>query len=231
MQIINDNLLDKERKEKLKELIEEIIQIKDIEECIQDIKGIKIIEENILHKDISASIKDGYIIIPINKIGNITENSEEINLIKSNIIHEIYHMKLKRILPKIHKKHKEAYNNEDFITSFTIVIYIEYLTHLESSKYETEKMIDQYLKSINDYNWDFSDDTSKIYLVKHAGYIIARAEDERVKNKNYILNLKNEILRKEIKKIQDILDNIKIEDNYNQLLPIENIVRKYITNE
>lgn len=152
-------------------------------------------------------------------------------MIKSNIIHEIYHMKLKRILPKIHKKHKEAYNNEDFITSFTIVIYIEYLTHLESSKYETEKMIDQYLKSINDYNWDFSDDTSKIYLVKHAGYIIARAEDERVKNKNYILNLKNEILRKEIKKIQDILDNIKIEDNYNQLLPIENIVRKYITNE
>lgn len=179
MQIINDNLLDKERKEKLKELIEEIIQIKDIEECIQDIKGIKIIEENILHKDISASIKDGYIIIPINKIGNI----------------------------------------------------IEYLTHLESSKYETEKMIDQYLKSINDYNWDFSDDTSKIYLVKHAGYIIARAEDERVKNKNYILNLKNEILREEIKNIQDILDNIKIEDNYKQLLPIENIVRKYITNE
>lgn len=92
-------------------------------------------------------------------------------------------------------------------------------------------MIDQYLKSINDYNWDFSDDTSKIYLVKHAGYIIARAEDERVKNKNYILNLKNEILRKEIKKIQDILDNTKIEDNYNQLLPIENIVRKYITNK
>ena len=231
MQIINDNLLDKEREEKLKELIEEIAQIKDIEECIQDIKGIKIIEENILHKDISASIKEEYIIIPINKIGNIIENFEEISLIKSNIIHEIYHMKLKRILPKIHKKHKEAYESEDFITSFTIIIYIEYLTHLESSKYETEKMIDQYLKSINNYNWDFSDDISKIYLVKHAGYIIARAKDERAKDKSYISNLKNPRVREEIKKIQDILDNIKIEDDYNQLLPIEDIVRKYITNE
>lgn len=139
MQIINDNLLDKEREEKLKELIKEIAQIKDIEECIQDIKGIKIIEENILLKDISASIKEEYIIIPINKIGNIIENFEEISLIKSNIIHEIYHMKLKWILPKIHKKHKEAYESEDFITSFTIIIYREYLTHLESSKYETEK--------------------------------------------------------------------------------------------
>lgn len=231
MQIINDNLLDEGRKEKLKELIEEIIQIKDIEEFIQDIKGIKIIKENILHKDISASIKDEYIIIPINKIGNIIENFEEISLLKSNIIHEIYHMKLQKILPKIHKKHKEAYDNEDFITSFTIVIYIEYLTHLESAKYETEKMIDQYLESINDYNWDFSDDISKIYLVKHAGYIIARAEDERVKNKNYIANLKNERLRVEIENIQYILDNIKIKDDYNQLLSIENIVRKYITNE
>lgn len=231
MKIINDNLLDKEREEKLKELIEEIAQIKDIEECIQDIKGIKIIEENILHKDISASLKEEYIIIPINKIGNIIENFEEISLIKSNIIHEIYHMKLKRILPEIHKKHKEAYESEDFITSFTIIIYIEYLTHLESSKYETEKMIDQYLKSINNYNWDFSDDISKIYLVKHAGYIIARAKDERVKDKSYISNLKNTRVREEIKKIQDILDNIKIEDDYNQLLHIENIVRKYITNE
>ena len=97
-------------------------------------------------------------------------------------------------------------------------------------------MIDQYLKSINNYNWDFSDDISKIYLVKHAGYIIARAKDERdkdkrVKDKSYISNLKNPRVREEIKKIQDILDNIKIEDDYNQLLPIENIVRKYITNE
>ena len=92
-------------------------------------------------------------------------------------------------------------------------------------------MIDQYLKSINNYNWDFSDDISKIYLVKHAGYIIARAKDERVKDKSYISNLKNPRVREEIKKIQDILDNIKIEDDYNQLLHIENIVRKYITNE
>lgn len=231
MEIINDNLLDEEKKEKLKEIIEEIAQIKDIEEFIRDVKGIKIIEKNILHKDISASIKDGYIMIPINKIGNIIESSEKISLIKSNIIHEIYHMKLQRILPKIHKKHKEAYDNEDFIKSFTIVIYIEYLTHMESAKYETEKMIEQYLESINNYNWDFSKDISKIYLVKHAGYIIARAKDERVKNKNYILNLKNERLREEIKNIQDILDNIKLEDDYNKLLPIENIVRKYITNE
>ena len=58
MQIINDNLLDKERKEKLKELIEEIEKIKDIEKCIQDIKGIKITEENILYRDINNSIKD-----------------------------------------------------------------------------------------------------------------------------------------------------------------------------
>lgn len=230
MQIINDDILDKKREKKLKRIIDEIMQVKDMQEYTKNLKGLKIIKGDILHKDISASIRDDYIIIPITKVENILEDNESVNILKSNILHEICHIKLEKILPEIHEKHKQAYNKEDFITAFTIIIYVEYLAHLESSKYETEKMIEQYFESINNYNWDFLQDISKIYLVKHAGYIIGRAKDKRMIYKDYINNLENYELKEQIIKIQNILESVGIVDDYNKLLPIEKIVRLYITN-
>lgn len=102
---------------------------------------------------------------------------------------------------------------------------------MESVKFEPEESINEYFDSINNYNWDFSQDESKISLIKHASYIITRAMDERVKNKNYISNLRNYELREKIKNIKAILQNIEIVDDYKQLLSIESIVKRYITNE
>lgn len=232
MQIINSNLLDKNRREKLKSILEEIFNMEENKQIINDIKGIKLVEPGILHSSSSGRIIDDYIVLPVDKIGDIINNfDEECQIIKSNILHEISHIKLKKVLPRLHKMHQKALEKEDYIMGFTIDIYIEYLTHLESTQYETEKMIDKYMKSINDYNWNFLDYISKIYLIKHSGYIIARAEDARVKEKNYISNFKNIKLRKEIENIQKLLKNIKREDNYTALLPLENIVKKYISND
>lgn len=232
MQIINSNLLDKNRREKLKSILEEIFNMEENKQIINDIKGIKLVEPGILHSSSSGRIIEDFIVLPADKIGDIVNNyNEECQIIKSNILHEISHVKLKKELPQLHEMHQNALVKEDFITGFTIGIYIEYLTHLESTKHETEKMIDQYMQSINDYNWNFQEDISKINFIKHSGYIIARAEDDRVKEKNYISNFKNIKLKKEIENIQKLLKHIKREDNYDTLLPLENIVKQYISND
>ena len=231
MEIINNSILNEKTEIQFRKIINEICE-KYYNEISKNVKGIKIIERGIIHKDISTRWENGYIVIPVNKIeGLFNGNEKEINLIKSNIIHEIYHAKLENELPRIHQQHKEACNKEDYIKAYTIIVYIEYLAHLESVKFEPKESINDYFESINKYNWDFSQDESKIFLIKHASYIITRSMDERVINKNYIANLRNYELREEIKNIKAILHNIEIVDDYEQLLSIENIVKRYITNE
>lgn len=232
MKIFNKELLSIAQEEKLSSIIHEIVQKEYSNLNSIEIKGIKIIKEGVIHKDVSARMEDGYIILPINKISNVLDsnNEDEIDMLKSNIIHEMYHVQLYNMMPNIHGKHKKSMEDEDYITTFTIIIYIEYLAHLESVKYETIDGINKYYESINNYNWNFTQEQSNLYMIKHASYIIARADDNRIKDKNYIENLKSSELKERIIEVKDLLKNIKISDDYEQLLEIERFVSRYISN-
>ena len=169
--------------------------------------------------------------LPVDKTANILNisNQEELKKLKSNIIHEMCHVELLTLLPKLHKKHELAIQKENYITAFVIIIYIEYLAHLKSVQYESIICIDEFFKSINIYDWDFKDEMSKTYMIKTASYIITRDSDKRVKGRNYIENLKNIELKEKIKEVKILIENTKLfDDNYGQLLRIEEFVTKYI---
>ena len=112
------------------------------------------------------------------------------------------------------------------------MIFIEYLAHLKSNKYETTITQKKYFDSVNHKKWDFNNEEDLIIFIKNSAYIIAR--NEKDKNIDNIANfddceLKSRLL--EIKKAFDIIMKKEIFDDYNILINLEKIVKKYITNE
>lgn len=144
------------------------------------------------------------------------------------IYHELCHIDLENKLPNLHYLHKKSMDIDDDITCFTIMIYIEYLAHLKSTKLETSENQIKFYESINQKKWNFNNEIDKIYFIKYAPYIIGR--DLR---NEYILKLDDSELKKHIEEVKKEFEKLPIAeliDNYNILGDLEKLVKKYISN-
>lgn len=220
MRIENKACMSESYLNKLKELTTKIEEeLLDLD--LSEFKGI-----NIEYDSSFPSLSDGRtnnktIILPKNRTENNLDN--KIDMVKSTIIHELYHIDLSNRLPRIHSEFSTALKTEKYIKGYTILTYIEYITHLKSTKYENEELKNSFIKSINRKKWNFENEEDKIYMIKAAPYIIAR-DPELLKIENKIL--KNNL--SEIKRELERLNRIEINDDYFCLSKLEKIVKKYI---
>lgn len=226
MNINNEAKIDLKYLDKLKEIINSI----DVpyEFNLDGFNGIKIISDSLLHPTSDGNLKDKTILLPKNKTQKYLQN-ENYGLIKSTIYHELCHVDLSNKLPYLHELHKKYMNEENYIKCFTIMIYIEYIAHLKSSKLETTETQENFYKSVNQRNWDFSDNCDKIMFIKFSPYIIGRD-----KNNKYIMKLENFELKERVLEVQSELKKLPTKnyiDNYFILSKLEILVSKYITND
>lgn len=226
MNINNEAKMDLKYLDKLKEIINTIAI--PYEFNLDEFNGIKIISDSLLHPVSVGNFKDKTILLPKNKTQKYLQD-ENYDLLKSTIYHELCHVDLLNKLPHLHELHKKYMNEENYIKCFTIMIYIEYIAHLKSSKLETPETKEKFYKSVNQRNWDFSDNCDKIMFVKSSPYIIGRDE-----NNKYIMKLENFELKERVLEIQSEFENLSSKnyiDNYSILSNLEILVSKYITND
>lgn len=113
-----------------------------------------------------------------NKTQKYLQN-ENYDLLKSTIYHELCYVDLSNKSPYLHELHKKYMNEENYIKCFTIMICIEYIAHLKSTKFEITETQENFYKSVKQKNWDFSDDCDKIMFIKSFPYIIGRDENNK----------------------------------------------------
>ncbi len=195
-------------------------------------KGIKIVNDDLLNSSSDGNSKDKLILLPKNKTKRYIDD-RKYDVIKSTIYHELCHIDLANKLPHLHSLHKKYVESEDYIKCFTIMIYVEYLAHLKSTKYESIENIEKFFYSINDRKWDFNNDCDCVWFIKAAPYVISRALDNRCMDKDYVQLINNEDLKKHILEIKEIfcsLPSENLKDDMNILEKLENYVSNYIKN-
>ncbi len=205
----------------------------DVEELIIDFnldgfKGIKIVSDSLLHPDSDGHMENKTMLLPKNKTERYLK-SGQYDLIKSTIYHELCHIDLANRLPNLHFLHQQSENIEDYITCFTIMVYIEYLAHLKSTKIETLENQTNFYNSLYEQNWNFDDVSHKIYFIKVAPYIIGRD----IENK-YLSCIRDKDLKMRIEEVKNELEKLpttKLVDDYSILHNLEKIVKRYITND
>ena len=226
MNIINEAKMKLEYLDKLKKMCNSLINSAE-ELDLRGFKGIKIIQDSLLHPTSDGNTRDKTILLPKDKTEKYLKE-ENYDLIKSTIYHELCHIDLSNKLPYLHDLHKQSMEEEDYIKSFTIMIYIEYIAHLKSSKIETCKTKNIFYDSVNKKHWNFLDECDKIMFIKTTPYIIGRDEKSEYLNKLENSELRKRILEvaKELKK----LPKSNFVDSYYILHDLEILVSKYITN-
>lgn len=195
---------------------------------LNDFKGIKLIEDKYFNVSSDGKSENGIILLPSRKTQQYLHNGQE-DLIKSTIYHELCHIDLLNKLPNLHQLHSYYVQKEDFIKSFTIMIYIEYLAHLKSSNLETKEIKESFFESIINKNWNFENEENRIYFIKCAPYIIARDNTNNFINNLTDNNLKSRLI--EIKVEFEKLNSETLTDEYDILNNLEHIVSKYISND
>lgn len=152
-------------------------------------RGVKIINRNFPNKYSVARMENGYVLLPKNSISKLIKN--DMQLLKSNIYHELCHIYLLEKYPKIHKLYNIAKQKEKYIKAFTMLFFIEYLANILSVPLESDSTIKKYINSVNDYSWNFDDWESELFFIKNSPYIIVRKNDKRIINS---VKIKNEII-------------------------------------
>lgn len=227
MKINNETKMQEEYMEILKDIIKNIIS-NNPELDLQGLEDIKIVN-NLENKSSDGKFENNSIFLPKNKMEQYIKN-EDFDTIKSTIYHELCHVDLKNKLPQLHVLSDEYSNNENYVRYFTIMVYIEYISHIMSLKYETEENIKRFLKSINNRTWNFNDEISRIYFIKCAPYVLGRINN----NFEYIDIIKSDEFKVHIVEVKEIIEripNVNLIDDYNVLIELENYVSKYISNE
>ena len=227
MNIDNEEKMDLKYLDKLKELCDSIMDF-TYNLDLKGFNGIKIISDSLLHPTSDGNLKEKTMLLPKNKTQKYLQN-ENYDLLKSTIYHELCHVDLANKLPKLHELHKKYIDEENYIKCFTIMIYIEYIAHLKSSKLETIKTQKNFYESINQKKWDFSNECDKIIFIKSSPYIIGRDIENKYINEITNYELKKKIL--EVKIELEKLPTINFIDNYSILNDLEILVSKYITND
>lgn len=137
MEINNEAKMQEEYIEALKDIIKNIIS-NNPELDLQELEDIKIVN-NLQNESSDGGFENNVILVPKHKIEEYIKE-ENFDIIKSTIYHELCHADLKSKLPQLHVLSDEYRNNEHYVRYFTIMVYIEYISHIMSLKYETEKI-------------------------------------------------------------------------------------------
>lgn len=227
MKINNEAKIQEEYIEILKDIIKNIIS-NNPELDLQGLGDIKIVN-NLENESSDGRFENNSIFLPKNKMEEYMKN-EDFDTIKSTIYHELCHVDLKNKLPQLHVLSDEYRNNENYVRYFTIMVYIEYISHIMSLKYETEENIKRFLNSINNRTWNFNDEISRIYFIKCAPYVLGRINN----NFEYIDIIKSNEFKVHIVEVKEIIEripNVNLIDDYNVLIELENYVSKYISND
>lgn len=227
MKINNEAKIQEEYIEILKDIIKNIIS-NNPELDLQGLGDIKIVN-NLENESSDGRFENNSIFLPKNKMEEYMKN-EDFDTIKSTIYHELCHVDLKNKLPQLHVLSDEYRNNENYVRYFTIMVYIEYISHIMSLKYETEENIKRFLNSINNRTWNFNDEISRIYFIKCAPYVLERINN----NFEYIDIIKSNEFKVHIVEVKEIIEripNVNLIDDYNVLIELENYVSKYISND
>ena len=227
MIIENKTNMNDESMEKLNAICENIDEnISGFDLC--GFKGISIVSDNVLPEISDGRLENMTILLPKRKTEHYFANNNDL-LVKSTIYHELCHVDLANKLPNLHALHASCVKKEDYISATTIMVYIEYVAHTNSYNFESAEIRSNFFKSICDWEWDFNNEEHKIYFIKAAPYIIARDP-----NSNFINDLDNEMLRENLIEIRDELKKITkngIIDDYDKLIDLSRIVKKYINND
>jgi len=227
MKINNEAKMMEEYIVKLQDLINNLIS-NNTELNLRDLKEIKVVN-NLENKSSDGRFENDTILLPRDNIENYIKN-EEYNTIESTIYHEFCHVDLKSRLPQLHDLSEKYKNDKNYIKYFTIMVYIEYIAHIMSLKYETEEIIKRFLSSINNRKWNFNDEISRIYFIKYVPYVLGRINN----NFEYIDIIRSNEFKIRIAEVKEIIERIPKEnliDDYNVLIELENYVNKYISND
>lgn len=227
MEINNEAKMQEKYIEILKDIIENIIR-NNPELDLQGLESIKIVD-NLENESSDGRSENNVILLPKYKIEEYIKD-ENFDTIKLTIYHELCHVDLKSKLPQLHALSDEYRNNENYVRYFTIMVYIEYISHIMSLEYETEENVKRFLNSINNRTWNFNDEISRIYFIKCVPYVLGR-----INNKfEYIDIIKNKEFKVHIVEVKEIIEripNVNLIDDYNILIELENYVSKYISND
>lgn len=191
-------------------------------------RGIEVLEDKFFNEFSDGKTNDGLISLPKSKIQDYLKN-ENIDVIRSTIYHELVHIDLSNRYPNIHKVYNESLDSDDYIKTYTIIIFIEFMAHKESTKYETKTNQEIFYNSVNSLKLNFNNDVDKVYFVKYIGYILGRL------NSKFDINIikSDEIKSRsiEFQKELDLIQQREICDDYCILLGLEEVVKKYISND
>lgn len=226
MRIDNQANLSIELLSKIDEICNSLLYyIEDLD--LTNFNCIKIVDDLLLNSLSDGYFENGTIMLPKKKIQKYL-NLKKYDILKSTIYHELCHLDLYNKLPILHSLY-EKYNKQDnYVGSFTIMVYIEYLAHLKSTKMETIETQKDFYDSVYKLNYDFSNDIDKIYFIKAAPYIIGRDTNDK-----YINKIENEDFKMRIEEVKRELIKLPIKeyiDDYTILYRLEKIVSKYISN-
>lgn len=227
IKVNNEAKMIKEYLEGLEEIINNLVN-ENTELDLNGLEQIKVVD-NIENISSDGRFEKNAIILPKNKMEEYIKNNDR-DTIKSTIYHELCHVDLKNKLPQLHSLCDKYKVEENFIKYFTIMVYIEYVAHIMSLKYETEEITKRFLASINNRTWDFNDEISRIYFIKYVPYVLGRVNN----NFDYIDIVKSKEFKNHIIEVKEIIERILyigIIDDYNILLELEDFVSKYINND
>lgn len=227
IKIRNEAKMSIEYFKRIEEIITNIIDMSK-ELNLDGIKEINIID-NIPNIDSDGRYENDRILLFKDKMEEYLKN-DDVNTIKSTIYHELCHVDAKKRLPQLHALHEKYMEEENYIKTYTIMVYIEYVTHKKSIKYEKKESIKRFLESINNIEWDFEDYELKIKFVKSVPYVLARVFN----NPEYINIIKNREFTDRIIQVKEIIEKInngELTDDYSSLHELEMFVSKYISND
>jgi len=224
--INNEAKIVKEYFEKLEEIINNLVN-ENTELNLEGLHQIKIVD-NIENTSSDGRFENNAIILPKNKMEEYIKNNDEA-IIKSTIYHELCHVDLNNRLPQLHNLSNKYKHEENYIKFFTIMVYIEYIAHIMSLKYEGEEIIKRFLESINNRTWNFNDEISRVYFIKCVPYVLGRIN----KNFDYINIVKSKDFKNHIVQAKEIIERAVCNgaiDDYNKLVEVEDFISKYISN-
>ncbi|WP_323616476.1 hypothetical protein [Erysipelothrix rhusiopathiae] len=162
----------------------------------------------------------GVIIIPIEKIDSQIKDGT----IVKNLQHELMHAEFERLFPQIHEAAYDAIENEQYEDFFVINVFVEYYVH-KMGRDEDEEIVKGFLKSFENYNFNFRDELDQIKFKKYLPYLLYRVELMETEDlKKYISN--NYVLQKCIE-LHQFLRNKNISDYRDDLTEINSIKRSF----
>ncbi|MBE5820078.1 MAG: hypothetical protein E7310_04640 [Clostridiales bacterium] len=227
IKVNNEAKMIKEYLEELEEIIHNLVN-ENTELALDGLEQIKVVD-NIENTSSDGRFEKNAIILPKNKMEEYIKNNDR-DTVKSTIYHELCHVNLKNKLPQLHSLCDKYKVEKNFIKYFTIMVYIEYIAHIMSLKYETEEITKRFLESINNRSWNFNDEISRIYFIKYVPYVLGRVNN----NFDYIDIVKSKEFKNHIIEVKEIIERISyvgLIDDYNILLELEDFVSKYINND